>query len=90
MHIALMPSGSKKGWAKLILAIIIIVVTWGSASSGVAGAWAGSANAAGQVSLSMGGMMAMSFGVIISCPQMSSHQRIQIQPGRAADHLLIP
>jgi predicted phage tail protein len=65
MHIALMPSGSKKGWAKLILAIIIIVVTWGSATSGVAGAWAGSTTG-GVTSLSMGGMMAMSFGLSLA------------------------
>ena len=65
MHIALMPSGSKKGWAKLILAIIIIVVTWGSASGWVGSAWAGTTTG-GVTSLSMQGMMAMSFGLSLA------------------------
>ena len=64
MHIALMPSGSRKGWAKLILAIIIIWLTWGSAA-GAVGGWAqGSAQVVGQ--LGIGGSMAMSFGLSLA------------------------
>ena len=63
MHIALMPSGSKKGWAKLILAIIIITVTWGSATGAFGGAWAQGA-AVGQVGFM--GSMAMSFGLSLA------------------------
>ena len=64
MHIALMPSGSRKGWAKLILAAIIIWVTWGAASGAVAG-WAGSTTA-GVTTLTMKGMMAVSFGLSLA------------------------
>lgn len=64
MHIALMPSGSKKGWAKLILAIIIIAVTWGAAAPG---GWAAAAGSTAEVAaLNMGGMMAMSFGLSLA------------------------
>jgi predicted phage tail protein len=72
MHIALMPSGSRKGWAKLILAAIIIYLTWGAAS-GPAASWAAApvTTTVGGVTtttmvISIPGMMAMSFGLSLA------------------------
>ena len=68
MHIALMPSGSRKGWAKLILAAIIIYLTWGAAS-GPAATWAAapaSAAVGAPMVMSYTGMLAMSFGLSLA------------------------
>tara|TARA_R110002110_G_scaffold261486_5_gene477325 strand:+ start:604 stop:1275 length:672 start_codon:yes stop_codon:yes gene_type:complete len=65
MHIALMPSGSRKGWAKLILAAIIVYLTWGSAASG---GWAAGGTSAAPIAgtLGIGGSVAMSFGLSLA------------------------
>jgi predicted phage tail protein len=68
VHIAMMPSGAKKGWGRLILAAVIMYITYGSAT-GIEAGWAGSTamvNGVSVTTLSLPGMMAMSFGLSLA------------------------
>ena len=65
VHLALMPSGSKRGWGKLILgAIIIAVSVWFGVDPGTAGRWAAIMD--GTAKIKTLALIGMSIGVNIA------------------------